>query len=74
MFFWVRHILALSAAILLALPPGWCCFVPQQVEASDRPEAEQGCCRGCPTHADHGAAPDHKEAPAAPAPSCCPEG
>ena len=71
MYFWLRQILALSAAPLLALPPGWCCFAPQCARASARPEVQQGCCHCGPTHPDHGTAPDHEEAPAAPTHSCC---
>jgi hypothetical protein len=71
MCFWLRHILALSAALLLALPPGWCCAAPQRAEVGTRSVAEHGCCHGGPTHPDHGTAPDREEAPAAPTSPCC---
>jgi hypothetical protein len=70
----VRHILTLSAALLLVLPPGWCCLAPRaraSARASARLAAEPGCCHGCPTHPDHGTAPERDEAPVAPNTNCC---
>ncbi len=67
MYGWLRQILVLSAALLLALPPGWCCFTPRG-HAGARPQAGQDCCHGGPAHS---AAPYRQEPPAAPATSCC---
>jgi hypothetical protein len=77
MCFWLRYILALSAATLLVLPAGWCCFAPPRaaVRANAAASAvageEPGCCHRVPSHADHGTTPEREEAPAAPKTSCC---
>jgi hypothetical protein len=71
MYGWFRHILVLSATLLLALPPGWCCFMPRQTQASTRPEGSHDCCHGSPVSPHHPTAPDRDEAPVAPATSCC---
>jgi hypothetical protein len=66
---WVRRLLAFAAALLLALPPGWCCLLPRLRAAAASPTAKRHCCseeptprRDCPAH-DRGNGPL--------APCCC---
>jgi hypothetical protein len=61
----LRYPLFLLLAVLLALPPGWCCFVMTDVRAtSPEPEPTDCCC--CPP-----APAGEEDAPARPAPRCC---
>jgi hypothetical protein len=71
MYSWASQLLALTAALLLALPPGWCCFTPPHSGASPSAEAERDCCSGGPAHKDHQPTPSHEDCPAAPTSACC---
>jgi hypothetical protein len=42
-----RDLLVLTACVLLALPPGWCCILlPEPAQAAVMARADD-CCRGC---------------------------
>jgi hypothetical protein len=71
MFSWARQSLVLCAALLLALPPGWCCFTPLRGHDAAPPAQQRGCCHGAGRHAEHEPAPIHHEPPAVPMQSCC---
>jgi hypothetical protein len=69
---WVRHSLVFAAALLLALPPGWCCVPLSLGKASASPLANRGCCQTqasspgqpCPEH-------NQADGPVVPSTSCC---
>jgi hypothetical protein len=67
----IRLLLALSAALLLALPPGWCCFPLQRSPEAGPTAPKRECCHGGAAPGERGPAPSDHEAPAAPASSCC---
>lgn len=69
MFSWVRQVLALSAALLVAFAPGWCCFAPQRGSRVIASEPARRCCSGAPA-APH--APAQGQHPHQPSPeSAC---
>lgn len=70
----VVRLFALCSAVILALPPGWCCFAlnalaAASVQAADTARPVHQCCRT--PHTPRGKESSPPAAPAAPKKSCC---
>lgn len=58
-------LLVLTSALLLALPPGWCCAAPSPKDADLPVQPTHPCCQ------HEQSTPDQKPAPAQPVQKCC---
>lgn len=65
----LQQTLVFTAALLLALPQGWCCFV--RALGSARAEVTRTCCADPPAPAHRTPCPNHDDGPAAPVSCCC---
>lgn len=63
----VSKLLILTSAVLLALPPGWCCITPNQKTAETPPKVPHSCCQ---LHQEQ-PTPDQEPVPRQPVQKCC---